>query len=331
MFHPQSYGVTLALMIVTMIAWGSWANTLKMVPRYPFQLFYWDYVLGVLASTALWGLTLGSVHGGAHAFLANLHGAGTDAILFALLGGIVFNVANLLLVAAIAMAGLAVAFPVGIGLALVIGVVINYLMAPGGNPFLLFGGMALVLAAIVVDALAYKARGEGDKRQAVRGLTLALASGVLMGSFYPLVVRAQAGPTGLGPYAVAFVFAIGVLLCALPVNAILMRRPLTPDPPVTFAGYRSAPATWHLWGVVGGAIWGTGMSFSLVAAGAALVGPAIAYAVGQGATMVSAAWGVFVWGEFANAPPAARRLILPMFVLFLVGLSLIAIAPLYGA
>ena len=225
---------------------------------------------------------------------------------------------------------MAVAFPVGIGLALVIGVVINYLMTPSGNPLLLFGGMALVLAAIVVDALAYKARGGEDKRQAARGLTIALASGVLMGSFYPLVVRAQAGPAGLGPYAVAFVFAIGVLLCALPVNAMLMRRPLTPDPPVTFASYRDAPAAWHLWGVVGGAIWGTGMSFSLVAGAAALVGPAIAYAVGQGATMVSAAWGVFVWGEFAHAPLAARRLIPPMFVLFLIGLGLIAIAPLYG-
>lgn len=193
---------------------------------------------------------------------------------------------------------------------------------------LLTAGVALVLGAIVIDALAYKARAAASEKSSKRGVALALASGVLMGLFYPLVVRAQTGAHGFGPYGVALVFALGVAICAIPVNAFLMRRPLTDDAPATFRQYFAAAPKEHLWGVIGGLIWGTGLIFSLVPGKTALVGPAISYAVGQGATMVSAVWGVFVWREFEHAPAASRRLIAPMFVLFIVGLALIAVAPL---
>lgn len=329
MFEPHSYGVALAFMLVSMTAWGSWANTLKMAPRLPFQLFYWDYVVGVVLITLVWGVTLGSHGGAGQAFFADLGSASPQAWLYAMVSGAIFNVANLLLVAAIAMAGLAVAFPVGIGLALVVGVALNYWLAPAGQPALLGGGVALVLLAIGLDALAHRRRGQDNAANSRRGLLIALASGLLMGIFYPLIVKAQARPSGLGPYGVALAFALGVVLCAIPVNSLLMRRPLTPDAPVTFAQYRRAALGDHLWGVAGGAIWGTGLSFSLVAASAQLVGPAVSYAVGQGATMISAAWGIFIWKEFAAAPLSARKLLPPMFVLFLAGLALIAIAPLY--
>ena len=329
MYQPQTYAAALAFMVVAMLAWGSWANSIKMAPRFAFQLFYWDYVAGVLAATLVWGLTLGRLGAGPTSFAANLFAADPHAVLYALGAGVVFNVANLLLVAAIDIAGLAVAFPVGIGLALVVGVCLNYLLAPRGQPWLLFGGVALVLAAIVVDAIAYRQRGDAEKRDTGRGLKLALACGVLMGSFYPLVTKATEGPAGLGPYAVAFVFALGVLICAVPLNTILMRRPLTGAAPVTFAQYFKGAAADHAWGVAGGLIWGAGAVFSFVAAHAALVGPAVSYAIGQGATMISAAWGVFVWREFAGAPRLARWLLAPMFLLFLAGLALIAIAPLY--
>ena len=327
MFQPDGYTVALAMMVTTMICWGSWANMMKLTPGWPFQLFYWDYVIGVLLVSLLLGLTMGST-GGPAAMIANLRQADGVSILYALAGGAVFNIANLLLVAAISIAGLAVAFPVGIGLALVVGVLLNYAIAPAGNPMLLFGGVALVLAAIVVDALAYRTRGNDGSTNVARGLKLAIACGFLMGIFYPLVTKSSAAPTGLGPYSVSFAFSIGVLLSALVFNTYLMRRPITADAPCHFRTYFGASSRTHLVGIVGGAIWGLGMTFSLVAGTTHFVGPAVSYAIGQGATMVSAAWGVFVWREFAGAPDCARKLLALMFALFLVGLGMVAIAPL---
>ena len=328
MFQPEGYAIALAMMLTTMICWGSWANMMKLAPGLPFQLFYWDYVIGVLLASLVLGLTLGSL-GGPGAMIPNLLQTDAMSLLYALAGGAVFNIANLLLVAAISIAGLAVAFPVGIGLALVVGVLLNYAITPAGNPLLLFGGVVLVLAAIVVDALAYRARGSVGSHDTGRGLKLAIACGFLMGIFYPLVTKAAASPTGLGPYSVSVVFSMGVALSALVFNTYLMRRPITADPPCTFTTYYAAPGRIHLVGVIGGAIWGLGMTFSLVAATTHFVGPAVSYAIGQGATMVSAAWGVFVWREFAGAPASARNLLAVMFLLFLVGLGMVAVAPLY--
>lgn len=327
MYQPEAYGVALFFMLTSMVCWGSWANTMKLTAGYPFQLFYWDYVIGILLGTLGWGFTLGSVGGGDLSFVANITHANSGHIWYAIAGGAVFNVANLLLVAAIDIAGLAVAFPVGIGLALVVGVLLNYVIAPKGHPGLIFGGVALVVVAIVLDALAYKRR-ESQQREISRlGIGLSLACGVLMGSFYPLVTKAVTGEDPLGPYSVAFFFALGCAICAIPVNYLLMKKPLTGTAPVAMSGYFSASSSWHFWGVMGGVIWCTGAVFNFVASHAQIVGPAISYAIGQGATMVSAVWGVFIWKEFAAAPPASRRLIAPMFVFFLLGLGLIAVAP----
>jgi glucose uptake protein len=248
-------------------------------------------------------------------------------MLLAIAGGAVFNLANLLLVAAIEIAGLAVAFPVGIGLALVVGVVLNYAISPKGNPLLLFGGMALVILAILLDALAYFRREEQRRSVGARGIWISIACGVLMGVFYPLVAKALQGRGSLGPYTVVFFFALGIAICAVPVNFLLMKRPLTGAPPVNMSQYFRAQSSWHFWGVLGGLIWCTGMVFNIVASHAEVVGPAVSYAIGQGATMVSALWGVFIWREFAHAPAASRKLIPAMFVFFLLGLGSIAVAP----
>jgi len=326
MYQPEAYGIALLFMIGSMLCWGSWANTMKLTSGYAFQLFYWDYILGILLGSLLWGFSLGSVGGGELSFLANIHQADATHILFAIAGGSVFNVANLLLVAAIDIAGLAVAFPVGIGLALVVGVLLNYVLAPKGNPLLLFGGVVLVLVAIVIDAAAYRRREQKAQSVSTRGIQISIACGILMGLFYPLVTKAVSGHASLGPYSVAFFFAVGAALCALPVNYLFMRRPLTGTPPVGMSGYFRARQSWHVWGVVGGLIWCTGTVFNFVASHAQIVGPAVSYAIGQCATMVSAIWGIFIWKEFATAP-AARKLIPAMFVFFLLGLASIAIAP----
>jgi glucose uptake protein len=247
-------------------------------------------------------------------------------------GGAIFNIANLLLVAAIDIAGLAVAFPVGIGLALVVGAVSSYMVRPAGNPLLLFAGVALVAVAIVLDAAAYRAR-EGEARATTtRGLVLSLVAGLLMGCFYPFVAHALTSSPGQpapGPYAVSVFFALGLLLTTIPANWLLMRHPLDGKAPVASHDYWQAPLSWHLAGVLGGAIWSTGGVANFVASGAHLIGPAVSYTIGQGATMVSACWGVLVWHEFAGAPTSARKLLAFMFFFFLAGLGLVALAPLF--
>ena len=329
MYQPETYAIALFFMICTMLCWGSWANTLKLTPGYRFQLFYWDYVVGLIVGALFWGLTLGSMGSHGLAFIPDLTHADAHHILLALLGGMIFNVANLLLVAAIDIAGLAVAFPIGIGLALVVGAVSSYLLAPAGNPSMLFGGIALVVAAIISDALAYREREATRRKTSARGIVISLIAGLLMGTFYPFVSRAMTGDNAPGPYATSLFFAIGVVICAIPFNYLLMRKPLDGQSPVALSGYAQSKPVWHLWGILGGVIWCTGATLNFVASRTGVVGPAVSYSIGQGATKVTAAWGDFVWKEFAQAPAKAKGMLFWMFVLFLAGLTMVALAPLY--
>jgi glucose uptake protein len=332
MLLPHTYEAALLLMITSMLCWGSWANTLKLTPGYRFQLFYWDYALGVAFAAVVLGLTAGSHGASGAAFLSDMVMSPERSMLLAACGGAVFNVANLLLVAAIDVAGLAVAFPVGIGLALVVGSVWSYLVNPKANVILLFGGVALVVVAILLDAAAYRKRESSAKATTTRGIVLSLVAGLLMGSFYPLVARAMNGTElhpGPGPYATAMFFAVGVLLSTVPANWLLMKKPLDGKPPVKGSGYWEALSRWHFAGLLGGAIWCCGAVTNFVASGAHQVGPAVSYAIGQGATMISACWGVFVWKEFAGAPRVAKTLLGLMFVFFALGLTAVALAPLY--
>jgi glucose uptake protein len=329
MILPHTYIATLLVLFFSMLCWGSWANTIKLCPQYRFQLFYWDYVIGLILGTLVWGLTLGALGNTGRPFLQDISASDLHHIGLAVIGGIIFNVANLLLVAAIDIAGLAVAFPVGIGLALVVGAVSSYILAPAGNPLMLFGGIALVVTAIVLDAAAYRLREAERQSISVNGVVISLVAGLLMGCFYPFVSRAMSGAGAPGPYATSFFFALGVGVCALVANSILMRRPLDGKPPVSITGYTRAPGIWHVWGILGGMIWCTGGVFNFVASRSNIVGPAVSYSIGQGATMISAAWGVFIWHEFSTAPSRAKTLLAWMFAVFLCGLSAVALAPLF--
>jgi glucose uptake protein len=284
--------------------------------------------LSALFSGSLaWGFTLGNWGGGDLSFLNNIARADSQHMLFAIAAGAVFNVANLLLVAAIDIAGLAVAFPVGIGLALVVGVLLNFALSPKGSPWTSVRGRNSRHARNYPGRASYRRR-EGERSSVTaRGIWISVACGVLMGIFYPLVTKAVTGEHSLGPYSVAFFFALGVVFCAIPVNYLFMKKPLTGTPPVTMSQYFQTKPAGHFWGVIGGFIWCTGTVFNFVASHAQMVGPAVSYAIGQGATMVSAVWGVFIWKEFASAPPASRKLIPAMFIFFLLGLGSIAIAP----
>jgi glucose uptake protein len=336
MYLPDTYHAALFLMVLSMLCWGSWANTLKLCPRYRFQLFYWDYTFGLVLGAVVLGLTAGSMGHSGPPFISEVLNAPLRAILYAVTGGAIFNVANLLLVAAIEVAGLAVAFPIGIGLALIVGAVSSYIVHPAANPLLLFGGVALVTVAILLDAAAYRKRESNAPATTARGIVLSLVAGLLMGSFYPLVARSMSPfadlPTAIppGPYAVAWFFAIGVLVSTVPANWLLMNKPLDGKPPADGADYSRAPLGWHIAGLLGGFIWCIGGVSNFVASQAHInIGPAVSYSIGQGATMVSACWGVFVWREFAGAPRTAKILLFFMFVFFLLGLGSIALAPLH--
>ncbi len=330
MYLPQSYEIALLFMIGSMLCWGSWANTMKLCPGYRFQLFYWDYIIGLFVGTVALGLTLGNAGVIGRPFLQDVFHAPNMSIVFAICSGAIFNVANLLLVAAIEIAGMAVAFPIGIGVALIVGALSSYLISPQGNPLLLFGGITLVVIAIICDSLAYRTREAAKSGSNVRGIVISLLAGLLMGTFYPLVSKSMALPNALGPYATALFFVIGTGLCALPVNYLFMRKPIDGGIPVTMSGYTGAPSGWHMAGVLGGAIWVCGATLNFAASRVNFVGPAISYSIGQGATMVSAFWGVFVWREFPSPSPRVRILLIAMFACFLAGLVAIAVAPLYS-
>lgn len=327
----QSYALAVALCFVTMLCWGSWANTQKLASKeWKFQLFYWDYSIGVLLLALVMAFTMGSMGAYGRGFVSDISQASGKALALALLGGIVFNLANILLVAAIDIAGMAVAFPVGIGIALVEGVVINYIAKPLGNPVILFLGVAGVAIAIIIDAIAYKKLPSQGQKTTAKGIIISIAAGVLMGLFYYLVAASlatkfeepEAGK--LGPYAAVFIFSVGLLASSFLWNSIVMAKPFVGEP-VPFGDYFSkGNARLHLIGILGGVIWSIGMSLNIVAAGRA--GPAVSYGLGQGATMIAAFWGVFIWKEFESAPAGTNRLLALMFLFYVVGLALVITA-----
>lgn len=324
----QSYPLAVALCFVTMLCWGSWANTQKLASKeWKFQLFYWDYCIGVVLLSLIAALTMGSMGPTGRGFIADLGQATGAAIGFAFLGGVVFNLANILLVAAIDIAGMAVAFPIGIGIALVEGVIINYILKPQGNPILLFAGVAGIAVAIIIDALAYRQLAGDQQKTTTKGIIISIFAGLLMGLFYYLVQRGVASdfmnPEAgkMGPYAAVFIFSLGVFLSSFVWNTIVMAKPFVGEPVPIGDYFNKGNLRLHLIGILGGIIWSIGMTVNNVAAGKA--GPAISYGLGQGATMIAALWGVFIWREFKSAPAGTNKLLALMFAFYAVGLCLL--------
>lgn len=331
MFIIGSYGLAVAFCVITMLCWGSWANTQKLASdRWRFELFYWDYVIGIVLLALLFGLTLGSLGDQGRSFITDLSQASSDSLGSAFLGGVLFNAANILLVAAIALTGMSVAFPVGIGLALVIGVIVNYLDRPQGNATLLFGGVALVSVAILLNAYAYHRAGtQGAGQNSNRGPWLAVLAGCLMGLFYKYVATAMFADFTmpevgkLSPYSAVFIFSLGILGSNFLFNTLLMRFPVSGEA-VNYRQYFAGGGRNHSIGVLGGIIWCVGMSFSILASDQA--GPAISYGLGQGATVVAALWGIYVWREFAGAPRGTQTILQVMLLSYVAGLGLIVLA-----
>jgi glucose uptake protein len=321
MFTPHTLQIALFMMITSAICWGSWANTYKGVKNYRFELFYWDYALGIFLISLILALTMGSTGNDANSFLNNVHSADTTNIVSTMVGGAIFNLANLLLVAAIDMAGLAIAFPVAIGIALVVGVISSYVLQPRGNAALLAAGVLCALIAVVLDGKAYGSLAIAGRKVSKKSIIVCVVSGVLMGLWAPFVARAMTNGNTLGPYSIAVFLTLGALLSCLIWNVYFMKHPLVGEP-VSFAGYFSGPMSGHALGLLGGFIWGIGMVFNLVAA--SFTGVAISYAIGQSAPMVAALWGVLAWKEFEGAPGKAKMYLVLMFVFYCLGILLVA-------
>jgi glucose uptake protein len=330
MMLVHSYPLAVTLCVLTMICWGSWANTLKMEPRsYPFSLFYWDQAIGYVGLALVIGLTFGSMGSGGRGLIEDLRQGSVNSYEWALLGGVVWNLANVLFMAALDLAGMAVAYPIAIGIALVEGVLINYFFEPKGSPALIFGGVALIMLAIILDGLAYRncQKTSSAPGELIKGISLAVSGGILMGLFYYLVQRSVSPDFNhlmegrFGPYAAVFVYAVGAFLSNLVFNTYMMRRPVK-GPKATYSDYfKGGLLKCHAIGILGGVINGVGVMSNFVASKEA--SPAIAYGLGQGGTMIAAIWGVCIWKETKGASRATQWMIAAMFVCFLSGLLLL--------
>jgi glucose uptake protein len=327
----ESYATAVVMCVVTMLCWGSWANTQKLATSaWRFQLFYWDYAIGVFLLALVLAFTLGSTGAAGRSFLADLHQASGHWLLWPFLGGVIFNLSNILLVVAIDIAGMAVAFPVGVGLAMCIGVVTTFLATRQGNAPMLALGVTAILVAIILDALAYHRLASGRQHTPVKGIVMSVAAGLLMGWFYSFVAQSmgQIDPATkvleagkLSPYTAIVVFSAGVLLSNFLWNSVMMIKPFT-GAPVPFGDYfAKGNVRVHLVGILGGVIWNVGMSFNIIAS--TVAGAALSYGLGQGATMIAALWGVFVWKEFHGASRGTNKLLGAMFLFYLAGLGIL--------
>jgi glucose uptake protein len=321
MFTPQTFAVALVMMIAAAVCWGSWANTFKGVKNYRFELFYWDYAIGIFLIAIILALTMGSTGHDASSFVNNVESADRSNIVSTLIGGAIFNLANLLLVAAIDMAGLAIAFPVSIGIALVVGVLLSYSLEQKGNPTFLGIGVICALVAVILDGKAYANLGTVGRNVSRKSLITCVVSGVLMGLWNPFMTYAMTRGNSLSPYSAAVFLTLGALLSCFIWNLYFMRHPLVGEP-VSLGGFFRGSASEHLLGLLGGAIWGAGTVFSLTAG--KLTGQAISYAIGQSAPMVAALWGVFAWKEFAGSGSRAKLYLGLMFVFY--GLAILLVA-----
>ncbi len=333
MFIVQNYPFAVLLCLITMLCWGSWGNTQKLAAKtWRYELFYWDYVIGILLLSLIFGFTLGSIGDQGRGFTDDIAQVNSKNFWSAFTGGIIFNASNILLSASISLAGMSVAFPIGVGLALVLGVFINYFGAPKGDPVILFVGVALIVIAIILNGLASGkvSSGTEEKKTKKKGIIIAVCAGILMSFFYRFVASSMdlnnlenPMPGMLTPYGAFFIFSLGILGSNFIFNTIVMKKPFVGET-VRYSQYFKGGLSTHSVGILGGIIWGVGTALSYIAAGKA--GPAISYALGQGAPMIAALWGVFIWKEFKGASKQVNLLLTLMFILFIAGLAMIVLS-----
>lgn len=330
MFSIENYSIAIGLCFLAMVCWGSWQNTRNVAGlNWRFELFYWDFVAGILILSLLMAFTFGSFGSEGRSFIEDVRQASLKNIGYAMLGGAIWNIGTLLLTAGIAIAGMSVAFPIGGGIGWILGIVILYIANPQGNPVFLFGGSAIVVVAVILSMLSYKQLASQQKKPTIGGIIISLLAGVAIAFFYRFVDRSlardftEAYKGYLTPYTAVVFFSLGAFISTFIYNPFFMRKPVEGNP-VRFSDYLNGKLQQHLMGILGGAIWCLGMSVSFMANKAA--SPAIAYGLSNAAPVVAALWGILVWKEFKGASSKTNRLLVAMFAAYLVGLVAIVYA-----
>ncbi len=323
----QNYTLAVMLCVLAMVCWGSWQNTHNLIGKgWRFELFYWDYSIGILIFALVMAFTFGSMGNQGRSFLSDLAQADPKNLFSAALGGFIWNIGTLLLVASISIAGMSVAFPIGGGIGWTLGILINYLGKPEGNPALLFGGTAVIVVAILLSMQSYRKLAQTQKKPPLKGILLALFAGICIAFFYRFVASSLAtdfSPADAGKissYTAVVYFSVGALISTALINPVFMSRPVEGEP-VTMKMWLRGSYKAHLLGLLGGAIWCLGNSVSFMSVGAA--SPAISYGLSNAAPVVAALWGIFVWKEFRDAPRGTSTLLSLMFACYLAGLVLI--------
>lgn len=327
MFEVQNYLLAISLCFLAMICWGSWQNTRNVIDKsWRFELFYWDFSIGIVLFSLIAAFTLGSIDPTNRTFLQDVIQVAPKFVMYAMIGGFIWNLGTLLLTAGIATTGMAVAFPIGGGIGWLLGIVVNYIGQPEGNPLWLFIGCGIIALAIISSMLSYK-KMAASQQKSLKGVIYSLAAGIFIAFFYRFVmmsISSDISPGYVGgqmtPYTSVVFFALGAFVSTLVFNPIFMKRPVEGEP-VTMKQYFSGSSRIHIIGMIGGAIWCLGQVLSVMSAKAA--SPAIAYGLSNGAPIVAAIWGIFVWKEFKNAPKGTSTLLALMFVFYIIGLGLI--------
>jgi glucose uptake protein len=346
MILPPSYVFTLALILAGMLCWGSWASLYKATGKLRFELFYFDFMFGLVVAALLFAFTLGSMGFDGFSFMDDVLHAGKKQDLIGAIAGGVFNLGNMLLLAAVAEAGMAVAFPVGIGVAIVVGSTWRFFLTGGENAVVWLAGALVVAAGVGVAGAAYRlyrlsrvdelvrtGQQKTTRRTAnTRGIPIAVFAGLILGSYFPLVTKAMDPEIGVGPYSMGVMFAVGVFASTFLFNLFFMNLPISGQPLEIFEYFKVSRRD-HLYGFLAGVLWLVGFDGSLVAGaaeGKATVGPAISYGLLQGAVVIAAIWGLTVWKEYKEADARIRSLLMVMLALFVCGIGLIAVAPTVG-
>lgn len=353
MILPTTASAVWILAIVSLLCLGSWANTLKMAGKWRFEYFYYDFVFGILLCAGVAALALGSARPDELTFQDNLLLTGYRKMAWALGSGVVLNLGTLLLLAAMAVSGMSVAFPLTLGVALAIGMVWDYATAAQGNMALALGALLLLLAAVIVTALAHAWRLQNQQAAAQTALqadprikpkrvkspgaalaiVLAIFGGIALSTFPRILAEATGGENGLAPYSAVLLLAASAFLSA-PFFVLFFTTFPVSGAAGSMRGYLGGHKKQHLLGVAGGILWAAGLLCSLLVAvaaqnaqpGALFQSTPVQYVLTHGAVLVAAAWGLLAWREFRGAGDRVQMLVAGMLVLFLAGLGMAAFA-----
>jgi glucose uptake protein len=334
-------------MILSLLCLGSWASFFKMAGKWRFELFYLDFAIGLIVAAVIYAFTVGNLGYDGFNFLDDLQHAGKRQWLFGFLAGVIFNLANMLLMAAVSVAGMSVAFPMSIAIAVLVGTGMSAVLGSTGNGLLVALGCLLLLMSVLINAVSFKimnhARHEALARtgkakstrrpSSVKGIVLALVSGVLMGSFNPLLDKAHDGEVGMGPYAITAMFAFGVFFTTPVFSIFFMNLPVEGDP-IDFSSYFASRGKQHLLGIIGGIVWLTGILAGMVAFSVPdqIQGSVVLrFMLGQSWPILATLWGVLAFRELKGSDIRVKIMTMLMAVLFLCGLGMIALGPIYVA